>query len=191
MFAYAFLAMTAYNIIKPITRSKLISDLGADNLPYAQLAAGLLIGALMDGYDRFVARLPPRWGIPVTQTALAAVLLGFWPLFLTRQAWASAAFFVFGMMMGVLVISQFWTPANDVFDSRQARRLFGLIGGGASLGGATGATVTRLAVTHLGTDNLLPVSAATLLLCAGLKEAARATLVGYGDGVVDVLAHDA
>ena len=58
MFAYSFLAMTAYNVIKPITRSKFISSLGADNLPYVQLAAGLLIGVLMQGYSVLVARLP-------------------------------------------------------------------------------------------------------------------------------------
>ena len=40
MFAYSFLAMTAYNIVRPITRSKFIADLGADNLPWVQLAAG-------------------------------------------------------------------------------------------------------------------------------------------------------
>ena len=51
MFAYSFLAMTAYNVIKPITRSKFISSLGADNLPYVQLAAGLLIGVLMQVYS--------------------------------------------------------------------------------------------------------------------------------------------
>ena len=33
MFAYLFLAMTGYNILKPITRSKFITSLGADNLP--------------------------------------------------------------------------------------------------------------------------------------------------------------
>ena len=39
MFAYSFLAMTAYNILKPITRSKFISQLGADNIPYVPLVA--------------------------------------------------------------------------------------------------------------------------------------------------------
>ena len=34
MFLYSFLAMTSYNIIKPITRSEFIASLGADNLPY-------------------------------------------------------------------------------------------------------------------------------------------------------------
>src|SRR5215212_10144462 len=51
MFAYSFLAMTAYNILKPITRSQFISALGADNLPYVQLAAGVCIGVLMQLYS--------------------------------------------------------------------------------------------------------------------------------------------
>jgi len=38
MFAFSFLAMTAYNILKPITRSQFISALGADNLPTCSLA---------------------------------------------------------------------------------------------------------------------------------------------------------
>ena len=40
MFLYSFLAMTSYNIIKPITRSEFIASLGADNLPYVQFGAG-------------------------------------------------------------------------------------------------------------------------------------------------------
>ena len=67
MFAYSFLAMTAYNIVSPITKSKFISDLGADNLPYVQLGAGVLIGVLMQLYSAGFGRLPRRWVIPATQ----------------------------------------------------------------------------------------------------------------------------
>ena len=41
MFLYSFLAMTSYNIIKPITRSEFIASLGADNLPWVQFGAGV------------------------------------------------------------------------------------------------------------------------------------------------------
>ena len=60
MFSYSFMAMTAYNILKPLTRSKFIFALGADNLPYVQLAAGLLIGVLMHFYGVAIQRLPRR-----------------------------------------------------------------------------------------------------------------------------------
>jgi len=168
MFAYSFLAMTAYNIVKPITRSKFITELGADNLPYVQLAAGVLIGFLMHFYGRGVSRLPRRSVVPATQVGLAALLFLFWLLFRTGAAWVSAAFFVFGLTLGLLLISQFWTLANDIYDSRQARRLFGFIGGGASLGGAMGAGLTRFAVDTVGTDNLLPMSGFALLLCTAI-----------------------
>jgi ATP:ADP antiporter, AAA family len=171
MFAYSFLAMTSYNILKPITRSKFISALGADNLPYVQLAAGVLIGVLMQLYSHAIARLPRRWVIPLTQAGGVGLLLLFWFLFRTGATWVSVAFYVLGLVLGILLISQFWTLANDIYDPRQARRLFGFIGGGASLGGAMGAALTALAVEEVGTNNLLLVSAAILGVCVALVTA--------------------
>ena len=65
------------------------------------------------------------------------------------------------MIFGILLISQFWTLANDIYDPRQARRMFGFIGGGASLGGAAGRGITAFTVDNVGTNNLLLVSAVT------------------------------
>ena len=168
MFAYSFLAMTAYNVIKPITRSKFISSLGADNLPYVQLAAGLLIGVLMQGYSVLVARLPRRYVAPLTLAGMSALLVGFWFLFRTGGDWVSVGFYLLGLILGILLISQFWTLANDIYDARQAKRVFGFIGGGSSLGGMTGAGLTALVVSRVGTENLLLCSASILFLCAGL-----------------------
>ena len=143
MFVYSFLAMTSYNIIKPITRSEFISSLGADNLPYVQFGAGVIIGFLMQGYTRIMRAVPRRRTIPVTQAAMALLLVAFWFLFTTiGQDWIAVAFYIVGLILAVLLISQFWTLANDIYDPRQAKRIFGFIGGGASLGGATGAALT-------------------------------------------------
>ncbi len=168
MFAYSFLAMTAYNVLKPISKSKFIVSFGADNLPYIQLAAGALIGLLMLIYTWAIARLPRRSIVPATLGPLAGVTVLFWLLFRTGGDWVSAAFFVFNVMLGILLISQFWTLANEIYDARQARRLFGFIGGGASLGGALGAAITAWTVAHVGLDNLLLVSALSLGLCVAI-----------------------
>ena len=74
MFAYSFLAMTAYNVLKPISKSKFIVSFGADNLPYIQLAAGALIGLLMLIYTWAIARLqflPAGWGVVADDLAAA------------------------------------------------------------------------------------------------------------------------
>ena len=165
MFVYAFLAMTAYNIIQPLTRSKLISSLGAVNVPWVIFGSGLLIGVLMLGYTRAVSALPSRWALPITQGAMAAVMVLFWGLFRLGGEWVSIAFYIWGLLLGVLLISQFWTLANGIYDPRQAKRLFGFIGGGVMLGGMTGAGLTAAISETIGTNALLLWSAGALVAC--------------------------
>ncbi|HWI17347.1 MAG TPA: Npt1/Npt2 family nucleotide transporter [Vicinamibacterales bacterium] len=166
MFLYSFLAMTSYNIIKPITRSEFIASLGADNLPYVQFGAGILIGFMMQGYTWLMRAVPRRQTIPVTQAAMAALLVVFWLLFTTiGQDWIAVAFYIVGLILAVLLISQFWTLANDIYDPRQAKRIFGFIGGGSSLGGATGAGLTVFLVENVGAKNMLLISAAIMAGC--------------------------
>ena len=167
MFAYSFLAMTVWNILKPITRSKFIADLGADNLPYVLFAAGIVIGVIMQGYSKVTALLPRKWVIPIVQGASVGVLVGFWLAFQGGAEWASAAFYFFGLIFSVLLISQFWTLANDIFDPRQAKRIFGFIGAGSSLGGIMGSSILQFA-KQVGTNNLLLVSASLLVVCIGV-----------------------
>src|SRR3954469_5637986 len=129
MFAYSCLAMTAYNVIKPLTRSKFISNLGADNLPYVLLGAGLIIVVLLAGYAWVVARLPRRWGLPITQAGMAAMLVVFWFLFQTNATWVSVAFYVAGLIERHLGFGRVLccridsrrSPDKPVLDARQRR----------------------------------------------------------------------
>ena len=164
MFLYSFLVMAAYNVIKPATRSKFIDSLGPDNLPYAQFAAGAIIGFVMAAYSWLMARLPRRWCLAIAQGGIAVALLVFWFLFRSDQAWVSVAFYLAGLILGILLISQFWTLANVVFDPRQAKRLFGFIGGGSSLGGILGSSLAANFANRIGTENLLLFSAGFMVL---------------------------
>ena len=168
MFAYSFLAMTAHNILKPITKSKAIDHLGADNLPYVLMGSSVLIGVLMHLYGSAARRLPRQHVVPLTQSAIIALLGVFWVLLKTEAVWVTIALYFFGQILGILLISQFWTLANDVYDARQAKRLFGLIGGGACLGGALGNSITAITIEELGPNNLLLVSAAVLAACVAI-----------------------
>ena len=164
MFLYSFLAMTAYNIVKPLTRAQFIQELGADNLPLVLLISGVLVGFVMQGYSRVVSWLPPKSVISVTLAAMAVMLLAFRVMFQGGLAGVSVAFYFVGQILGVLLISQFWTLANDVYDQRQAKRLFEFIGGGASLGGMTGSAILTFTVERVGPNNLLLVSGSLLSL---------------------------
>ncbi len=171
MFAYSFLAMTAHNILKPVTGSAFIDQLGADNQPFVQLAVGLFIGVLMHWYSNVVRKLPRRRVIPITQLVIVGLLVVFWALLSTGAVWVTVGLYSLGLLLGVFLISQFWTLANEIYDARQAKRLFGFIGGGASLGGAVGATILRGLVFQVGSNNMLLVSAAVLGLCVFIVDA--------------------
>ena len=159
LFLYSFLVMFAYNIVQPLTRSKVINSLGAVNVPWVQLGAGLIIGVLMVGYTRVFTALPRRWAMTAAQGVLAAAMLVFWALFQFGSGWVSVAFYVWGALLGILLISQFWTLANGIYDPRQAKRLFGFVGGGVMLGGMAGSGLTALIVKSVGTNTLLLISA--------------------------------
>ncbi len=189
MFIYSFLVMTAYNIIKPSAASTFIADVGARYVPYAYLIAGVSIGFILHYYGRAVGRIPKLWVLPGTQLVLIPVLIGFWFLFQLDQPWViapitliprlpameeawtaskllSAAFFLFGrLLLGIFLISQFWTLANDIYDPRQAKRVFGFIGAGATVGGMMGSGLTSKLAVPLGTVNLILLSAGILTIC--------------------------
>ena len=166
MFTYSFLAMTTYNIVQPVTRAAFIADFGAGNIPYVLLAAGPAVGLLMHAYGRVAATLPKQWALPLLQVGLAAVLAAFWLLFQTGSRWVSAGFYLFGLLLGTLLVSQFWTLAHEIYDPRQARRLFGFIGAGFGLGGMAGAGL--VIAGPAGRDALLLFSAGSLLATTGI-----------------------
>ena len=172
MFLYSFLAMTAYNILKPLATGTFIAVLGAENLPIMILAAGPLIAVIMQGYTAVIARLPQRWVIQITQAGVVTLLVAFSVIFRVGEGWWSAiAVYLFRLILGVLLISQFWTLANDVYDPRQAKRFFGFIGGGAALGGMTASFLVEWTVELLGFNNLLLVSAGLLVGCMAIVTA--------------------
>ena len=164
---YSFLAMTAYNILKPLATATFIDVHTVENLPIMILAAGPVIGVIMQAYTAGIARVPQRWVIQTTQVGIVAVLIAFSVIFRVGAGWWSAiGVYLFRLILGVLLISQFWTLANNVYDPRQAKRFFGFIGGGAALGGLTASFLVQLMVELVGFDNLLLVSAVLIGCCA-------------------------
>jgi len=149
MFLYSFTVMTAYNAIKPAMRSQFIKSLDPTTcLTSCSLRASSL-GFAMASYSRLITRLPHRWCLTIAQSGITAILLGFWILFRSTQAkWVSVAFYLFGSILAILLISQFWTLANIVFDPRQAKRLFGFIA--AALHSAAFLDPSRPKISRLG-----------------------------------------
>lgn len=167
MLAYGFVAMTAFYVLKPARNAVFVDRVGADNLPYVYVATAVVVALLMVGYSRFVERVDRQRLIQGTLGVMAASLVAFWWVLRGGStAMTSGAFYVWGKILPVLLVSQFWLVGSLIFDTRQAKRLFGPIGVGLVLGGVAGSYVASEATGRVGTENLLLASAALLGLCS-------------------------
>lgn len=139
-----------------------------NDLPVMYILNSIAVALLSWGYSRFADKTRRDRLNAGVAGGWAVVMLGF---FLVAQKSTSAVaptLYVAVEAMGALVVIQFWTFAQDVFTSREAKRLFGLIGAGGQVAnvvyGFTAATVSRT----LGAESLLVLCALNLVACGFL-----------------------
>jgi AAA family ATP:ADP antiporter len=164
-FAYFFCVLTSWFVLRPI-RDAVGAASGVSGLPW--LFAGTLTGTLLFQplFSALVVRYPARKFIPITYHFFVANLLVFYLMFRTgtSEVWTGRAFFVWTSVFTLFVVSVFWCFMADVFRSEQAKRLFGFIGLGGTLGSVIGSAVTASLANRLGTANLILVSVVMLEL---------------------------
>lgn len=165
--AYFFCLLAAWFIMRPIREQMGVAG-GTRNLPW--LYSGTLVTTLLlhAPFAALVARLPRQRFITITNRFFLVNILIFFVLFRalpdTSQIWLGRVFFVWTSVFNLFVVSVFWAFMVDRFRTDQAKRLFGFIGVGGTLGGITGAAATALLAERLGPTTLFLVSAALLEL---------------------------
>jgi len=73
--------------------------------------------------------------------------------------------FVLVEVMGTIGIVQFWTFANDVFTTREGKRLFAFIGAGGTIAQVVFGGLVKTTVKSIGAPNLLFVMAGLFFFC--------------------------
>ncbi len=110
----------------------------------------------------------PRWRmLPLVYGFFIINLLVFYVLLQNHISinFVAGAFFIWVSVFNLFVVSVFWSFMVDLFSSEQAKRLFGFIAAGGTIGAIAGPLLTTMLAPLLGPTNLLLVSA-LLLLCA-------------------------
>jgi len=181
LFTYGLLALASFYVIKPVRNAVFLARSGSEGLPLAYVLTAVAVVGVMIVYSRVVDRVGRRTLFSASLAGLAATLLGFrWLLAVEAGAGplAAGAFYVFGKLYPLLVISQFWLIANLLFDTGQARRLFGVIGLSPILGSIVGSSAAGWLGERLGTSDLLLLAVGLLAGCAALLPALASDLGG-------------
>ncbi len=168
LFFLEFLVLTTVHFAgKSVRQAAYIDALGAERLPWVYLAVALISFPVLVVYSRLAGRY--RLPILILGFTLLHVfgLTLFFYLFGTGGKWVAVAYYIWLSMAFAIAVSQFWTYANQIFDPRQARRLFAFIGAGGLLGAVLGGVLAYAVTQVTGTRHTL-LAAAVLLLAVPL-----------------------
>lgn len=171
IFLYLFLTMASSVASKAARDALFLDRYRAIDLPYVDIAIAVLVGMAASAYIWFGYRTNLRNLQVGSLSFFAVTALGFWSWAAVASYESGALFIVIYIWVGVFSVlapSQVWTLANYVLTTREAKRSFGFIGGGAILGWIVGGFATRTAVSRFGTESMLLFVALALFLCAGL-----------------------
>src|SRR6476620_1829390 len=173
-FLYVAIVAAAYLLAKPIRNSLFLDQYGAYPLVYVYAAVPGVLSLFVPVYARVAARFGSRAVTVGSLVFFSSHGVLFWYAFRFHAgaiavqgsvAWLlPAAFYVWVNCFGVIATVQAWSFANSLFDTREAKRLFGLIAGGASLGAMAAGVLARVLVEPVGGPvNLMLVLSALIL----------------------------
>jgi AAA family ATP:ADP antiporter len=160
-----FLLLAAYYLLKTI-REPLILTVqgGAEVKSYSAAAIAGLLMILVPVYSALASRVSR---VPLINGVTAFFILCLVAFFFLNQAGVAIGipFFIWVGIFNLMVIAQLWAFANDVYTVDQGKRLFAIVGFGASLGAIAGSFFTGKLVSQYGPYPFLIAAAVLLGLC--------------------------
>ncbi len=165
LFIYLTLALVSYTIARTVRDSLFLNQYGAIDLPYVYIGVAVIISLVVSLYVKLASRLNQGNLISATLLFFVANIFLIWWLEQIQWMAISAVFYVWCSIFGVIITAQVWTLAGMILNTRQARRLFALIGSGGILGSFLGGLLAAVIVRFSGTDNLLLILAAFPAAC--------------------------
>lgn len=160
-----FCLMTSYYVLRPI-RDAMGVEGGVDKLQWLFTGTLLAMLAVNPLYAALVRRLPSLTFIPLVYLFFILNLAAFGVLFETTTGeglvWVGRAFFIWTSVFNLFVVSVFWMLMVDIFDTGQAKRLFGILSAAASIGAILGSSIAAFVSTGWSHASLLAGAAALL-----------------------------
>lgn len=138
----------------------------ASALPNMKVAMAIFSIVLVVVSSRALKRVSPGNWVPLAYAASAVLFVAQWAVMTTLPELATRVLYLQISGVGPLLGSGFWLIASERFDPHTAKKRFGQIAGGGTLGGLLGGLVADRVSVMWSIAALLPVLAAFNLVCA-------------------------
>ncbi|PLW70039.1 hypothetical protein C0039_05860 [Pseudohalioglobus lutimaris] len=165
MFASLFLILFTAYLLKPAREMLILTEGTAEVRSYAVALQALLLLFFIPLYGKFSRRFDSYRYMQIVTAICVATLLVF-AVAGNAGLSISVVYFVWLGAYSVLIISQFWAFASELYSREAGERLFVIVALGASLGAWLGSAVSRELVNYLDAYGLIIAGAFTLALSA-------------------------
>ena len=158
--------LIAQQVAGRATRDALfLSTFDVSTLPaVGAVSAVVSLGAVL-AFARAMATLTPSRVVPAALGTSAALLVAEWAIAGPMPRVAAVALFLHMGIFGATLVSAYWSLVNERYDPYTAKRVFGRIGMGASLGGALGGLIAWQASRVVSVRAMLLTIAALSVAC--------------------------
>jgi ATP:ADP antiporter, AAA family len=165
-----FLVITSYVTGKIAGAALFLAHFQARQLAYADISSAAIVSFVVAGYLLIARRVTLQNLLVGSMLFFASNCALFWVMahYYSRLAWLFPVFYVWVKVFGVLAPAQVWTLANYVLTTREAKRVFGMVGGGACAGWIFAGFISKTIAKTFGTESLLLSMGLCLLLSSGL-----------------------
>ncbi len=152
-----FLLLTTYYVLKVVREPLILLGGGAELKAYASAGQTILLLGVVPAFSWLSSRVSRVRLLTTMQIIFIGCLVAFYVLS-QAKAPIGLAFYLWLGIFNVLVVSNFWSFTNDLFTEEEGKRLFAIIGLGASVGAIIGAFVPHMLHAVLGLHGLMLVA---------------------------------
>src|SRR5438876_755297 len=126
MSVYMLCVLFAYYILKAVSTAFFLKKFDIDKLPYLYMLIAVVGGILAYAYTRVAVRSSLTAAVNWATAITVACLVVIWWALRFKFGWMIYVFNIWVSMFSIVTVSQGWLVAANVFDSREAKRLYGL-----------------------------------------------------------------
>jgi ATP:ADP antiporter, AAA family len=157
-----------YYLLKTVRESLILAQGGAEVKAYSSAAQAILLFGVVPIYGWIATKINRNQLLRWTAVFFASNLLLF--AYLGHKGIREAVpYFIWVGIFNVFTVAQLWAFATDLYTEAQGKRLFPMLGVGASIGAVGGAWVAGKLIRPIGPFKMMLIGAAALCLCAGLS----------------------
>jgi AAA family ATP:ADP antiporter len=162
-----FYLLAFYQVLKIVRDALILSESGAVAASYASAGMALVLFVFVPAYGALASRVNRVWLISGVTLFFASHLLIFYVLGAAGVR-IGIAFYIWVGVFNMVAVAQFWAFANDLYTNERGKRLFPLVGIGASLGALVGAGLTAYFFKGSGPYTLMLIAAIGLVVPVAL-----------------------